>query len=159
MLSTRKKKAIILPAVCIACAAFAMDAAARIEADPQFGDVIVMYSEPELTAEQADPLCSFINARRGENAIAELTISEELTAQAQRRVEQLADGSGRADAKTLAAELASETVIRGNADINTMISSILLSEKQTKNLFYGGYSQIGYACNEEQTVWVLLLTS
>ena len=40
-----------------------------------------------------------------------------------------------------------------------MICSILLSEQQTKNLLYKGYTQLGYACNEDQTVWVLLLTS
>lgn len=159
MQSTRKKKAMISFAVCVASIVFALPAAARIEADPQYGDVIVMYSEPAQTAEEADPLCSFINIRRSENGSGLLTISEELTAQAERRAGQLADGSGRADAGTLHAEAASETIIRGNADINTMISAILLSEQQTKNLLYADYKQIGYACNEEQTVWVLLMTS
>lgn len=153
------KRAVILPAICLACAVFSLSAAARIEADPQFGDVIVMYAEPAKTTADMDPLCSFINTRRRENNVPALTINEELTAQAEKRVGQFAEGNARADAETLNADAASETVILGQADINTMISSILLSEQQSKNLFCPEYTQIGYACSEDETIWVLLLTS
>lgn len=155
-----KKKSLILPAVCAAaCTLFALPADAKIEPDPQYGDVIVLYSDPEANGQIVDPLCNVINAHRGEQGAVQLKISDTLTEQAQKRAEQLSDGSGRADAGTLNATDASETVIRGCADLNTMICSILLSDQQTKNLLYKGYTQLGYACNADQTVWVLLLTS
>ena len=153
------KRTVILPAVCAAAlTVFSLPAAAKIEADPQYGDVFVLYSEP-APGSNVDPLCSLINELRSEKGSIQLHISDTLTEQAQKRVAQLSDGSGKADAGTLSAADASETVIRGCADLNTMISSILLSEKQTKNLLYTGYSQFGYAANEDQTVWVLLMTS
>lgn len=159
MLNIRNRKALILPAVCAAVLAFAMPADAKIEADPVFGDVIVLYSDPVLSVEDADPLCSVINTLRKEKGAKVLTISDELTEQAEKRVGQFAAGGTKADAETLNAEAASETVILGQADANTMISSILLSEQQSKNLFCADYHQIGYACSEDQTIWVLLLTS
>ena len=44
-----------------------------------------------------------------------------------------------------------------NADLNTMICSILLSEKQMRNLTDNRYMMIGYASNEAETLWVLLM--
>ncbi len=157
-----KHKKMILPAVlAAACTALTFPAAARIEADPQYGDVLLMVAEARVrnTPDAGDPLCLLINERRSEAGADPVTLNETLMEQAAKRVEQLSDGSGRADAGTLEAPDASETVIRGRADINTVICSILLSEKQTKNLLYPRYSQFGYACNEENTVWVLLMTS
>ena len=157
-----KRNNLILPAVlAAACLALTVPASARLEADPQFGDVVVMYAETRVrnTPDGGDPLCKLINTRRSEAGADPVTRNETLMEQAAKRVEQLSDGTGRADAGTLEAPDASETVIRGNADINTMICSILLSEKQTKNLLYPRYTQFGYACNEENTVWVLLMTS
>ncbi len=155
-----KKKALILPALCAAVLpVFTLPADAKLEADPQFGDVVVLHSNPYPAGSGGDPLCTFINGLRSEKGSVSLKINDKLNEQAQKRAEQLSDGSGRADSGTLNAADASETVIRGSADINTMISSLLLSEKQTKNLLYTGYSQFGYAANEDQTVWVLLLTS
>ena len=155
-----KKKSLILPAVwTAACALLTLPADAKIEPDPQYGDVIVLYSDPGSNGENADPLCNVLNACRSEHGAVQLKISDTLTEQAVKRAAQLSDGSGRADARTLDATEASETVIRGCADINTMICSILLSEQQSKNLFYNGYTQLGYASNEDQTVRVLLMTS
>ena len=155
------KKKLVLPAIlAAACNVLALPVSARLEADPQFGDVIVMYSETRADNRlEGDPLCMLINERRSGGGAGPVTVSDTLMEQAEKRVGQLSDGSGRADAGTLDAADASETVIRGSADINTMICSVLLSEKQMKNLLYSGYTQLGYACNEEQTVWVLLLTS
>lgn len=157
-----KKKHLILPVLLTAASAFlTLPASAKLEADPQYGDVIVMYSEDRTTdsVNRGDPLCKLINERRETAGVPAVMLNDELTEQAARRVAQLADGSGRADAGTLGVTDASETVIRGQADINTMICSILLSEQQMKNLLYAGYGQFGYACNEENTVWVLLMTS
>ena len=145
-----KKKALILPALCAAVLpVFTLPADAKLEADPQFGDVVVLHSNPYPAGSGGDPLCTFINGLRSEKGSVSLKINDKLNEQAQKR----------ADSGTLNAADASATVIRGCADINTMISSRLLSEKQTKNLLYTGYSQFGYAANEDQTVWVLLLTS
>lgn len=158
-----KKKHLILPALLAAAvsASLSFPVSAKLEADPQYGDVIVMYTEDRTvdSVNRGDPLCKLINERREAAGATAVMLNDELMEQAARRVSQLADGSGRADAGTLNASDASETVIRGNADINTMICSVLMSEKQMKNLLYAGYGQFGYACNEENTVWVLLMTS
>ena len=157
----KHRKMILTAVLAAACTALTVPVSARLEADPQYGDVILMYAETRVrnTPDAGDALCKLINTRRSEAGADPVTLNGALMEQAAKRVEQLSDGSGRADAGTLEAPDASETVIRGNADINTMICSILLSEKQTKNLFYPRYSQFGYACNEENTVWVLLMTS
>ena len=75
-----KKKSLILPAVCTAaCAFLTLPADAKIEPDPQYGDVIVLYSDPGSNGENADPLCSVINACRGEHGAVQLKISDTLT--------------------------------------------------------------------------------
>ena len=57
-----KKKALILPALCAAVLpVFTLPADAKLEADPQFGDVVVLHSNPYPAGSGGDPLCTFIN--------------------------------------------------------------------------------------------------
>lgn len=126
--------------------------------DPDFSDVIVLYSdEAAAAAEPVDPLYSVINETRAANGAAGVELSEELMEKAMLRVAALDGTHAPADAGAVGYPHASETVIRGRADLNTMISAILVSEKQTRNLTDSGYMMFGYASNESQTLWVLLM--
>lgn len=125
--------------------------------DPDFADVKLLCSDEPVTAEEADPLCGVINRTRAASGADGVALSEELMEKAMLRVEALDGTHAPADADTVGYPHASETVIRGNADLNTMISAILLSEKQTRNLTDSDYMMFGYASNESQTLWVLLM--
>lgn len=133
-------------------------AAAETVQDPDFSDVIVLYSDEAAAAEEAaDPLGSVINETRAAKGAAGVEVSEELMEKAMLRVEALDGTHAPADAGTVGYAHASETVIRGRADLDTVISAILISEKQTRNLTDSDYMMFGYACNESQTLWVLLM--
>lgn len=136
----------------------ALPVTAETVPDPDFSDVIVLYSDEAAPAgAPSDPLCSVINETRAAHGAGALELSDELMEKAAQRVAALDGTQASADAGSLGYEKASETVIRGNADLNTMISAILLSEKQTQNLTDSSYMMFGYASNESQTLWVLLL--
>lgn len=135
----------------------AVTASAEPVQDPDFSDVIVLYSDEAAEEAPADPLCSVINETRAANGAAGVEMSEELMEKAMLRVAALDGTHAPADASTVGYAHASETVIRGRADLNTMISAILISEKQTRNLTDSDYMMFGYACNESQTLWVLLM--
>lgn len=135
----------------------ALSVTAETVQDPDFADVTVLYTDEPVTAEASDPLCTVINEMRAANGAAGVELSDELMEKAMLRVEALDGTHAPADANTVGYPHASETVIRGNADLNTMISAILLSEKQTRNLTDSDYMMFGYASNESQTLWVLLM--
>ena len=142
-----------LPAVCAAAFGLWMTAAAEPVQDPDYSDVVVLYSEDPKTV-SADPLESVINDARAAAGAPAVTWSESLTKSAAMYVSE-AENMARIEPAFSGAY--SKTVIRGKADLNTMICSILLSEQQNKNLVCPAYSEFGYASNEDETVWVLLL--
>ena len=127
--------------------------------DPEFSDVLLLNSgDAEAAPEAGDPLCGVINVVRSENGAQEVSCDDGLMELAAQRVTELEETQNPADAGAVAPyEIASETVIRGRADLNTMICSILLSEKQMRNLTDNRYMMIGYASNEAETLWVLLM--
>ena len=152
----QRKKVAAFAASAMICAA--LPVSAEPVQDPDFGDVLVLYSEEvDAETEQGDPLCGVINSVRGENGAQEVVCDESLMALAAERAAALDGNTAPADAGAVGYEIASETVIRGRADLNTMISSILLSEKQMRNLTDNRYMMIGYASNEAETLWVLLM--
>lgn len=103
-------------------------------------------------------LCSVINERRARENAAALTVSTALMERAAELVTKYDGNNGTADAGILDTEHGCVTVIRGKADINTAICAMLLSEQQTKPLICTDYRQFGYACNDENTVWIYLFT-
>lgn len=155
-----KKTAYILMlcAALLGCSAVSVFADTEENAPVDDHVMLITGTIPEAVPE-SDPLCDVINEKRDVNGAIALERSDALMEHAATRAETLTGNSKGADCSTLDAADACETVIRGNADINTMISSIMMSAKQQKTLIYSGYTQFGYACNEEQNVWVLLFTS
>lgn len=130
--------------------------------DPDYSDVLILYSD-DAAAEgtDEDPLCTVINDARAAMGALPVLPSETLNALAAKRVAELEQSGSPADANVvyqMAEVPASETVIRGKADLNTMISAVLLSDRQMQNLAYSRYAQFGYASNESETLWVLLMT-
>ncbi len=142
-----------LLAVCAAAFGFWNTAAAEPVQDPDYSDVVVLYSEDPQTV-SVDPLESVINDARAAAGASAVTWSEALTESAEMYVDE-AENMMRIEPAFSGAF--SKTVIRGKADLNTMICSILLSEQQNKNLVCPAYNEFGYACNEDETLWVLLL--
>ncbi|MBR4200937.1 MAG: hypothetical protein IKQ91_06635 [Oscillospiraceae bacterium] len=150
------RAAAILNAVLMLSAAWPVSA--EPVQDPDYGDVLLLQSEDAAEeADAGDPLCNVINSVREENGAQNVVCDEGLMELATERVAALDGSSAAADAGAVGYEIASETVIRGRADLNTMICSILLSEKQLRNLTDNRYMMIGYASNEAETLWVLLM--
>lgn len=124
--------------------------------------------EPVETAESpsayatrisVEAMLSAINAQRAEAGSGELALNDTLMDIASQRLAELESyPAGHAIAVTQS-QLSSETLVRGNADPNTALSAILLSEKQKKNLVYDGYHQFGFAVNESGNLWIFLMTS
>lgn len=129
--------------------------------DPDYSDVIVLYSDAADNTPSEDPLVSVINDARAAKGALPVLPSDTLNELAAQRVAELEQSGSSADANAVFHMVdvpASETVIRGKADLNTMISAVLLSDRQMQNLAYSRYAQFGYASNEAETLWVLLLT-
>ena len=120
-------------------------------------DIVMLYTDTR-SRHQSTPLCDVINLQREGKGIAALTQSQALMEQAAERVGKLAGNQGGADVGVLEAAHACETVIRGRADINTAICSMIISEQQQKPLLCETYSQFGYACSEDVLLWVFLFT-
>lgn len=156
------KKKLLRAAACL-CAvlsAGALPVTAETVQDPEYPDVLLLDME-STAGEPEDPpdaLCDAINAIRAENGAQSLYCDEGLMTVATARAEALTDTQEPANVQaSVIYDVASETVVRGNADLNTMISAILLSEKQKRNLTDNQYLMLGYGCNEAQNVWVLIL--
>ena len=122
-------------------------------------DNIVTVHVPPKKNSSGSALCDVINVQRRAADISPLTQSDQLMEKAAERVLKLAGNRGGADAAVLEAEHACETVIRGRADINTAISAMIISEQQQKPLICAAYTQFGYACTEDETLWVFLFTA
>lgn len=122
-------------------------------------DNIVTVHVPPKQNGSGSALCDVINVQRDAAGVSPLTQSEQLMEKAAERVQKLAGNQGGADAAVLEAEHACETVIRGRADINTAISSVIISVQQQKTLVCAAYTQFGYACSEDETLWVFLFTA
>lgn len=123
-------------------------------------DIVMLYTDTrskKLNAES--PLCAVINQVRTEKDIAPLTQTDTLMQQAAERAEKLSGNQGGADVAVLKMSPACETVIRGSADINTAICSMLISEQQQKPILCAAYTQFGYACTEDNRLWVFLFTA
>ncbi|HBI85619.1 MAG TPA: hypothetical protein DDX71_04940 [Ruminococcus sp.] len=117
----------------------------------------VPYSLPEdmiLT-----PLFDAINAQREAAGSGDLTADSTLMDMAAQRVTEFARNPAERSVAMTGLGLNSETVILGYADPNTALSAVVLNEKQHRNLVYDGYHNIGMAVNEENTIWVILLSS
>ena len=155
------KKRRTLPAIAAAmllCAAVPAFAAPDDTADED--DIVMLYTDTRSKKRNAEsPLCAVINQQRAEKGLAALTQTELLMTRAAERLEKLSGNHGGADAAVLEISPACETVIRGSADINTAICSMLISEQQQKPLFCASYSQFGYACSEDSRLWVFLFTA
>ena len=119
-------------------------------------DVVMLYTgtNPDAVPD-GDPLLNYLNEKRDLNGSGELVMTDELKEQAAARVEVLADGTGSADAAGLSGADACEIVVRGSADINTMLSALLMSKRQSQTLYYSGFGKFGYAHNADETIWVL----
>lgn len=154
------KKRTTIPAVAAAMLLFTA-IPANAEPDQKTDDDIVMlYTDTRSKKRNAEsPLCAVINQVRAEQDIAPLTQTDALMEQAAARAEKLSGNQGGADVAVLAASPACETVIRGSADINTAICSMLISEQQKKPLLCEAYTQFGYACTEDNRLWVFLFTA
>ena len=122
-------------------------------------DNIVTVHVPRKKNSSGSALCDVINVQRSAADISPLTQSDQLMEKAAERVLKLAGNRGGADAAVLEAEHACETVIRGRADINTAISAMIISEQQQKPLVCSAYTRFGYACTEDETLWVFLFTA
>ena len=144
----------VIAALAMLCAA--VPAFAENEADHD--DVVMLYTTTNQP-KSGSALCDVINVHRDAAGVSPLMQSDVLMELAAERVGKLADNQGGADAAVLEAEHACETVIRGRADINTAICSMILSEQQMKPLVCDAYAQFGYACSEDQTLWVFLFTA
>lgn len=123
-------------------------------------DIVMLYTDTRSKKRNAEsPLCAVINQVRAEQDIAPLTQTDALMEQAAARAEKLSGNQGGADVAVLEVSPACETVIRGSADINTAICSMLISEQQQKPLLCEAYTQFGYACTEDNRLWVFLFTA
>lgn len=152
------KKTMLLPAAVLCLSIGTLSAAAQIEQNPDYEDVKVLYTDSEETeAVPRDLLCEALNSARLAMGTQPLVRSDDLMARAEMRVQTLDGTDAAADASAVGYAHASETVIRGNADLNTALSALMLSERQCRNLADSDYMMIGYACNESQNLWVLLL--
>lgn len=152
------KKRTTIPAI---AAALLLCTALPANAEPdQTDDVVMLYTDTrskKLNAES--PLCAVINQERAARDIAALTQTDALMTLAAERVEKLSGNQGGADVAVLGASPACETVIRGSADINTAICSMIISEQQQKPLLCEAYTQFGYACSDDNRLWVFLFTA
>lgn len=123
-------------------------------------DIVMLYTDTRSKKRNAEsPLCAVINQVRAEQDIAPLTQTDTLMQQAAERAEKLSGNQGGADVAVLEVSPACETVIRGSADINTAICAMLISEQQQKPLLCAAYTQFGYACTEDNRLWVFLFTA
>ena len=148
-------KMLAIAAAGLLCAALPVYAENDTANDPD--DIVMLYTDTR-SRHRETPLCDVINQQRAGKGVAALTQSDALMEQAAERVEKLSGNQGGADVGVLEAEHACETVIRGRADINTAICSMIISEQQQKPLLCEAYSQFGYACSEDNLLWVFLFT-
>lgn len=150
----------IIPAV---AAAMLLLTAVPANAEPNQktdDDIVMLYTDTRSKKRNAEsPLCAVINQVRAEQDIAPLTQTDALMEQAAARAEKLSGNQGGADVAVLEVSPACETVIRGSADINTAICAMLISEQQQKPLLCEAYTQFGYACTEDNRLWVFLFTA
>ena len=153
------KKRTTIPAIAAAvllCTAIPANAAP----DSTDDDIVMLYTDTRSKKRNAEsPLCAVINQERAAKGIAALTQTEALMTQAAERVEKLSGNQGGADVAVLGVSPACETVIRGSADINTAICSMIISEQQQKPLLCEAYTQFGYACSDDNRLWVFLFTA
>ena len=127
---------------------------------PAADDIVMLYTGiiPDPVPE-GDPLLNFLNEKRDLNGAVLLEQDDALSEHAAERVAALEQNSAGADVSGVDGADACEIVVRGNADINTMLSSLLMSKRQSLTIYYSGFTKFGYAHNEDETIWVLQFTS
>ena len=126
---------------------------------PDVSSEIIAPIEVEVTAGALTPLVDAVNAQRAAAGTDALTVDATLMDIAAQRVSEFERNSTEHAQTFNNTVLCSETVIRGAADPNTVLSSILLSDRQLRNLVYDGYRYIGIAVNETGDIWVIHMTS
>ena len=155
-----KKIANLLAGACAVLLCAAAPAFAETEEnDPAEDDVVMLYTDKRANhSGSGSGLCDVINNLRSSSDAPALTQTDALMEKAAERVAKLSENNGNADVDALESAHACETVIRGRADLNTAICSMIISEQQSKPLLCSSYTQFGYACTEDETLWVFLFT-
>ena len=159
----KRRKALIFGAAAAAC--ILLGNSLPIYADTEApapegeGEIFAPVENPVPAETVLTPVIDAINAQRANAGSSALNVDSTLTDMAEQRVTEFARNPAERAAAMPGLGLCSETVVLGSADPNTALSSIILNEKQLRNLVYDGYHTIGMAVNEENTIWVILLAS